>query len=468
MKAVKINQKRKIRQSNLKHFVLNRTKTNIQSEFCDKIVSMKNQMRTKTNGVFPTFRSSSATHKAKKGANNASKSLDIDIIEQLKNDLSSLEESVVSSTTTSTPTTHTSKLEQRLQDRESNESNHTQVKMKGEPPKKGKRYSWSVDEKKYFLSMWSQFIPPTGCRSNRAKIKEFLLQFKVATVPHGKQLEKWIPGIQHGLYNAKVEKLKKSRNISYGRVLDSAFDMHLFRLVLVFRLKQIQLSNLNVKQLARKILALPKFKDSKAQQLKFSDSWLSRWKRRHHLAYRCSAKTHTTKVKAEVIDEWQSDIQHKVQTNSIPLFLIGNKDETPTKLNVSSSKTIDLTGTADVRYKDQGKLKEQFTTYAGGWAGSLKSAVELRNSQPAQLTVNDFTKDGHLMPSLSIFKGKTARVLTNVLIESSCFDPLYSTYLKVRPDDSPCPRNGLHGVPLAWKKFIHFHKVPESIQACLA
>lgn len=236
-------------------------------------------------------------------------------------------------------------------------------------------------------------------------------------------------------YDAKTIFAKKSANISKGRVLDPEFDTHLFRVVLYFRVKEVKVTNIHIKLLARKLLLLPKYKHSSAHKLKFSDQWMWRWKKRYHLVNRQSAKTHITKAKAEDIDAWQAEIQSMIQDNNVPLFLIGNKDETPTKLNVSSAHTVDVKGTNDVRFRDQGQLKSQYTSYCGGWAGAMISSSELLNSKPANVSINDFTKDGHILPCMSIFKGKTARALTNVLIEACCFDPIYSTYLSIRPDE---------------------------------
>ena len=122
-----------------------------------------------------------------------------------------------------------------------------------------------------------------------------------------------------------------------------------------------------------------------------------------------------------------------IEDQNIPLFLIDNKDETPTKLNSSTSHTVDIKGMADVRYKDQGQLKSQYTTYCGGWAGVMKTTEELLRNKPATITINDFINDGHLIPYMSIFKGKTAQALVNVLVEATCFDVMYSTYLRPRP-----------------------------------
>ena len=124
-----------------------------------------------------------------------------------------------------------------------------------------------------------------------------------------------------------------------------------------------------------------------------------------------------------------------IQDNRVSIFLLGNKDETPTKLNVSSSNTVDMKGIADVRHRDQGQLKSQYTTYAGGWAGAMKTKRELSDAKPMTITINDFTKDGHLLPSLSIFKGKTTCTLANVMVETCCFDAAYSAYLAVRPNE---------------------------------
>ena len=95
-----------------------------------------------------------------------------------------------------------------------------------------------------------------------------------------------------------------------------------------------------------------------------------------------------------------------------------------------------MVGTADVRYEDQGQLKSQYTTYAGAWAGALKTHKELlqkfllqKKSKP--ISMNNLTKDGHLMSSLSIFKGKTVRALINVLIEATVFDVMYPRYLTI-------------------------------------
>ena len=124
-------------------------------------------------------------------------------------------------------------------------------------------------------------------------------------------------------YDVKAVSVKNSENISNGRVADIDFDRHLFRLVLLFRVKQVQVTNAHIKQLGRKILSFPKYKTSKAQALKFSNCWVNKFKRRYHLAYRRSAKTHITKAKAEDIDVWQADIQALVEDNNIPIFLIG-------------------------------------------------------------------------------------------------------------------------------------------------
>ena len=179
---------------------------------------------------------------------------------------------------------------------------------------------------------------------------------------------------------------------------------------------------------------------------------------------RTPAKTHVTTVKPEDIDEWQSEMQALVTEHQVPRYLNGNKDETPTKLNVSAAKTVDVKGIIDVRFKDQGHLKEQYTTYAGGWAGAMTTPEVLLSVRPEIVGINDFTKDGHLMPSLSIFKGKTARTLKNILLEVIRFDPLYPTYLQERSVEAYVPSKGLHGVPLAWRKYVQFHPVPETIQ----
>ena len=141
-----------------------------------------------------------------------------------------------------------------------------------------------------------------------------------------------------------------------------------------------------------------------------------------------SAKTHVTKTKTEDIDAWQAGMQTLVEEKNVPLFLIGNKDETPTKLNVSTAHTVDIKGMADVRYKDQGQLKSQFTTYCGGWTGALKTTEELLMDKPERITINDFINDGHLLPCMSIFKGKTAQALVNVLVETTCFDAMYNVF----------------------------------------
>lgn len=226
---------------------------------------------------------------------------------------------------------------------------------------------------------------------------------------------------------------QKSAAISKGRVADYEFDMHLFRLVLLFRVKQVKVENQHIKLLAKKILSLSKFNNSPAHKLKFSPGWLSRWKKRHHVVKRKSAKTHIAKALPADIDVWQARMQELVESKNIPLYLNGNKDETPTKLNVASAHTLDVKGTAEVRYGDQGHLKDQFTTYCGGWAGAMKSAEELTALKPDIVKLNHFTKDGHVLPSLSIFKGKTAVVIVNVLLEACEFDPLFMTYLQHRP-----------------------------------
>ena len=193
------------------------------------------------------------------------------------------------------------------------------------------------------------------------------------------------------------------------------------------------MKNSLITMLAKNILAEPKFKMSPAQTLTFSAGWMSKYKNRYNLVKRASAKTHITKVKPEDIDAWQIRTRKIVIDNDIPKYLNGNKDETPTKLNVSTADTIDLKGTADVRYADQGHLKSQYTTYTGGWAGAMKSAKELLKSRPTRkIVLNDFTRDGHILPSMSIFKGKTAQVLKNVITEALEFDPNYLTYLTSR------------------------------------
>ena len=126
-----------------------------------------------------------------------------------------------------------------------------------------------------------------------------------------------------------------------------------------------------------------------------------------------------TKASPQIIDEWQEEVKHLVLTNGVPNYLNGNKDETPTKLNVSENYTVDVSGVKDVRFKDQGHLKDQYTTYAGGWAGAMMSRKQLLDFKPINVGINDFTKDGHLLPSLSIFKGKTARTLSNVVVETT-------------------------------------------------
>lgn len=264
--------------------------------------------------------------------------------------------------------------------------------------------------------------------------------------------------------SAAIAAKKKSANISKGRVTDIVFDGHVYRLVLLLRAKEVQVSNQSIFLLARKVLQLCKYSESPARTLRFSWGWLQKFKNRHNLVKRQSAKTHVSKASPSEIDEWQMSIKVKVISNTIPNELIGNKDETPIKLNASADNTLDVKGTSNVRYQDQGHLKTQFTTYCGGWAGAMQTVDELLNSRPATVTINDFTKDGHILPSMSIFKGKTAHALTNVLIEATCFDAGYSTYLTVRPSEYTVPPNGLRGVNPAWKKYIHFHSVPTEIQ----
>ena len=65
----------------------------------------------------------------------------------------------------------------------------------------------------------------------------------------------------------------------------------------------------------------------------------------------------------------------------------------------------------------------------------MKTREELSDLQPDIVTINDFTKEEPLLPSLSIFKGKTACVLCNAMIEAQRFCPLYFTYLHVRSDE---------------------------------
>ena len=108
-----------------------------------------------------------------------------------------------------------------------------------------------------------------------------------------------------------------------------------------------------------------------------------------------------------------------MEQNNIPPFLNGNRDENPTKINVSSSRTIDVVGTADVRYEDHGQLKSQYTTYAEAWAGALETRKELLQNfllqkKSKQISMNDFTKDGHLMSSLSILSFSSFLVFDRV------------------------------------------------------
>jgi len=118
-----------------------------------------------------------------------------------------------------------------------------------------------------------------------------------------------------------------SANISKARVPDAEFDGHLFHLVLYFRVKEVKVTNLHIKLIARKLLTLDKYKDSSAHKLKFSNQWLLRWKKRHHIVNTRSSKTHLTKAKAQDIDAWQAEMQTLIEEKNDPLFLIDNKDE---------------------------------------------------------------------------------------------------------------------------------------------
>ena len=103
-------------------------------------------------------------------------------------------------------------------------------------------------------------------------------------------------------YDEMTRNKQVSTNISKGRILDVEFDNHLFRLVILFRVKEVKVTNLHIKLLTKKLLTLPKYKYSSSHKLKFSNQWLWRWKRHHHIVYRRSAKSHLTKAKTEDID----------------------------------------------------------------------------------------------------------------------------------------------------------------------
>ena len=81
-------------------------------------------------------------------------------------------------------------------------------------------------------------------------------------------------------YDEITLKLQASANITKGRLLDAEFDANLFRLVILFRAKQVKVSNTHIKLLARKLLTLPKYEHSPAHKLKFSNQWLKKWKER--------------------------------------------------------------------------------------------------------------------------------------------------------------------------------------------
>ena len=80
------------------------------------------------------------------------------------------------------------------------------------------------------------------------------------------------------------------------------FDVHLLRVVLLMRSKEVKVTNGHIILLAKKLLNLPRYRHSKAQTLKFSSAWLNKWKARHHVVYEKSAKTHVTKAKTEDVD----------------------------------------------------------------------------------------------------------------------------------------------------------------------
>ena len=68
-------------------------------------------------------------------------------------------------------------------------------------------------------------------------------------------------------------------------------------------------------------------------------------------------------------------------TNDVSNYLNDNKDDTPTKLNVSENYSVDVSGVEDVRFKGQGHLKGQYTIYAGGWAGVRSEQAMMSHKQ---------------------------------------------------------------------------------------
>ena len=69
-------------------------------------------------------------------------------------------------------------------------------------------------------------------------------------------------------------------NLSKGRLKDSAFDVHLLRAVLLLRAKEVKVTNAHIILLAKKLLDLPRYRYSKAQELQFSTGWLMKWKQK--------------------------------------------------------------------------------------------------------------------------------------------------------------------------------------------